>query len=589
MKTRIIGSLFALPFAAVGLWMLYSVSTTLADALEMRSWHPVEAQLLRGGYETRSGDSTTFEAFADYRYEFDGRTYTGDRVSLSPGGDNIGDYQRELGSRLADAHASGASVTVWVDPAAPASSILDRTIRWGLVGFKSLFIVVFGGIGFGLLYAVWRAKASGDPANPAFQASPWLANDDWQSASIRSGSKAAMWAAWIFAALWCAISAPLPFIVYEEVLEKDNYLALVALLFPVVGLGLLAWATSKTLEWRRFGATPVVLDPFPGSIGGHVGGTIETRLPYASGQRFVVTLTSLESRVSGSGKNRSRSESAVWQDEQVATARPGTYGTRLMFRFDVPADLEPADAIRGGDSYNIWRLNVAADLPGTDLDRNFDIPVYPTAERSHGISDTDVADSRRERDARADAAAREAVRISYDGLGKKLVYPMGQHVGGGLSGLLFGAIFAGAGAWLWLEEGARLMGLVFGLVGGLIALGSLYLLFKSLAVERIGDRIRSTRRILGIPVRTQELRSGDFERFEKHTLMRSQVGGRHTIHYTIHGIDREGNKIVLGEGFRNQAGVEAGMRMLEQELGLRQRRADDGAADVSGDELVSSF
>ena len=36
---------------------------------------------------------------------------------------------------------------VWVNPDAPGESIIDRDIRWGLVGFKSIFLFVFGGVG----------------------------------------------------------------------------------------------------------------------------------------------------------------------------------------------------------------------------------------------------------------------------------------------------------------------------------------------------------------------------------------------------------------------------------------------------------
>ena len=98
-----------------------------------------------------------------------------------------------------------------------------------------------------------------------------------------------MWAAWAFAIFWNAISAVTPFIAYREVVSNDNYIALVALLFPLVGIGLLIWALRRTFEWRRFGPAPVTLDPFPGSIGGHVGGTVDIN-PYvysiSVGRRF---------------------------------------------------------------------------------------------------------------------------------------------------------------------------------------------------------------------------------------------------------------------------------------------------------------
>ena len=55
-----------------------------------------------------------------------------------------------------------------------------------------------------------------------------------------------MWAAWGFALFWNAISGITPFIAYREIVENDNYLALVALVFPLVGIGLLVWAIRRT-------------------------------------------------------------------------------------------------------------------------------------------------------------------------------------------------------------------------------------------------------------------------------------------------------------------------------------------------------
>ncbi|MGI9270639.1 MAG: DUF3592 domain-containing protein, partial [Woeseiaceae bacterium] len=213
MKGRILVSLFALPFFSVGIWMLWSVSSTLVSAWQMDGWMQVEASLTTGGYTTHSGDdSDTHRAFASYDYKIGGKQYSGDRVSISGGADNVGSYQEDIGRNLQSAQASGDMIMIYVDPDDPTASIIDRGVRWGLLGFKSIFLFVFGGVGLGLLIAAWKAPTEKDQALPKFQNEPWLLNDDWQSSTIRSSSKSSMYGAWIFAAIWNLISAPLPFV-----------------------------------------------------------------------------------------------------------------------------------------------------------------------------------------------------------------------------------------------------------------------------------------------------------------------------------------------------------------------------------------
>ena len=101
MKGKIVGSLFALPFFGVGVWMLWSVSNTIYSAWDMQHWAQVEARLITAGYETHSGDdSDTYKAYARYSYSYGGNQYTGDRVTIAGGGDNIGDYHTDMGSAL---------------------------------------------------------------------------------------------------------------------------------------------------------------------------------------------------------------------------------------------------------------------------------------------------------------------------------------------------------------------------------------------------------------------------------------------------------------------------------------------------------
>lgn len=579
MKGKFVLFLFALPFAGVGVWMLWSVGGTLADAWQMQDWVPVEAQVTSGGYETRSGDdSDTYEAYAEYRYDYGGREYRGNRVGIATGADNIGRYQQDIGRDLQRAAQNGDPVVIFVNPGNPAEAIVDRDVRWGLVGFKMIFVVVFGGVGFGLLIGAWLKAPEKDATNPAYSEKPWLLNDDWQTNSIRSGSRASMWVAWGFALFWNAISSFTPFIAYREIVDNGNYVALVALLFPVIGIGLLAWAVRRTLEWRRFGPAPVELDPFPGSIGGHVGGTIDLNLPFDPGTTFRLTLTNIRSYESGSGKHRSQKEKAVWQDIIVAHAEPGARGTRLTFRFDVPEGLQESDTDKD-DSYHLWRLNLAAALPGTDIDRDYEIPVYATRQQSRFLSGYAVARSQSKKAALDEQTVRGRLHLEHGAAGKRLFFPMGRNLGPALGGLLIGGIFAAAGWFLVVGEGQRIFGSVFGGIGLLFAAACFYALFNSLEVIRTPGGIRTVRRLLGIPVGGAELRHGEIVGLEKSSTLQSQSGGKHTIYYDVCAVDQRGKKHVIAPGFKGESEANAAIRLIAREFGLRVPLQEPSFAD----------
>ncbi|MDX1481255.1 MAG: DUF3592 domain-containing protein [Woeseiaceae bacterium] len=578
MKSKIFATLFALPFLAVGVWMGVSMALMAHDALRMQSWVAVEADVLRAGFETNPGeDADTYEAWAEYTYVFGGLRYRGDRVMIAGGGDNVGDFQQNLGRRLARAQARGESITVFVDPEAPGNSIVDRSFRWGLAGFKSIFVLVFGGVGLGLLIFTWRQPAARDRSQPIHREQPWLANDAWQTAEIRSDSKTSMWAAWAFAAFWNLVSAPVPFLLYDEVVGKENYIALIGLLFPLVGIGLIAWAIGRTREWRRFGPAPVVLDPFPGSIGGHVGGTIDLALPYDSRHEFRVTLTSIHSYESGSGDDKSRREKAEWQAATVPLAEPAPRGTRLTFRFDVPAGLEESD-IDQDDSYYLWRLHLEAELPGTDLDRSYEIPVFATARESRRATGRALERARDAQGALDEAAARAAFDVTTGPRGRTLRFPPGRHLSASIGGLLVGLVFAGAGAWMITEERMFVFGGVFAAVGCLIALATGWLMLNSLEVRAQGGRVVTVRWLLGVPVRRREIAQGDIRRLEPEATFRTQSGRRHVVYYRIVAEGRSGRRLVVGTGFRGQSEARAAVRLLARELGMREPVDDAGPA-----------
>lgn len=160
--------LFALPFAAVGVGMLLlGVLPTLYDWSRMQFWQPAQATLVSAQLNTsRSSKSTTYHVTARYRYQVAGRAYEGNRVAISGGGDNVGDFQEALGERLEHALQNGQPVPIWVSPSNPAEAVIDRNLRPGLLAFQMVFVVVFGGVGMGMLVHLVRAPSRAGRKTP---------------------------------------------------------------------------------------------------------------------------------------------------------------------------------------------------------------------------------------------------------------------------------------------------------------------------------------------------------------------------------------------------------------------------------------
>ncbi len=569
MGSRIFMFLFALPFLGVGIWATYSITKTFMESQAMQNWAPVQAQVLSGGVDENTDDegTTTYRARAEYKYSYQGQEYTASRVAIDTMSDNIGHAHEDQGAALSAAANEGRSIEVYVDPEAPYSAVIYRDLRWGMVGFKALFAVLFGGAGIALICAAVYRKRPVDPAvRAAYGDAPWLENPRWQTNEITSGSKTVLYFAWFFSIGWNLVSAPVVFMLRDEVLVKHNYGALLAVIFPVIGIATLYWAIKQTLEWKKFGVSPVALDPFPAAIGGQAGGTIELPVPFDSNNVFNITLSSVHSYESGSGKNCSRSERFAWQQSVVAYAEQGIHGTRLQFRFEVPANLPPSDAAQSGDSYDLWRLSLQADLPGVDINRDYEIPAYPATTKSRigdraAQASADITRQMADRNMRARIIMR----------GDALFYPMGRGLFGCTLGMLFGAVFFIAGVFIYTKHDGWLGGAIFGGIGLLVFTGCLYAAANSLTVRRdsMGGGIETLRCIFGIPVKKTYAALDDIQSLAHASTSSRHNGGRQVQFFRVFGKLKNGGDITLGESFAGEAEAQAATAFIRDHLGLR--------------------
>ncbi|MBN1674959.1 MAG: DUF3592 domain-containing protein [Kiritimatiellae bacterium] len=264
--------LFGLPFAAVGVVMAGLNAKTLVTAARMWRWEEVPAQILSAQLESHQGSkSTTYSVAASYAYQYQGNPHKASRVGLHSGSDNVGSYHRDIHAELERYRKSGKPFRCYVNPDNPAEAVLYRRPRWGLIGLLSVFGLLFGGVGVGIiamgLYA-YRRGAKETALQAEHPEEPWRWKPEWQDGVIKAADKGGMIFACAFAAVWNAIAVPIAVLAVGDVLKgQTEKQALLVLLFPAAGLALAAWAVRSVVRWRKFGQSVFEMASVPGVLG----------------------------------------------------------------------------------------------------------------------------------------------------------------------------------------------------------------------------------------------------------------------------------------------------------------------------------
>ncbi len=374
-------ALLALPFAAVGVVTGVQAFRHLEAWAEARRWVEVPAIVewveLHPDYPRRpAGAAITTEdtpVRARYRYEFGGRFYKGERVWLGSSWDTVGSFHRDIHRELERHWRSGEPIACYVDPRAPGRSVLVRRLHWRRVFFLSVFCLVFGGAGFGLLalIPIGRRRLAEDRELEALHPDePWLWKSEWRGVVVRPSSKEGIVFPLIFAVFWNLMSWLMLVVAAEQIFDPSNRPALLALLFPAVGVWLGVWAARAIVRRRKFGASQLELTVFPVPAGGGLEGRITTpwRFPHGVAPRLRLSCSEAGSK-SEQGNPR-----VLWQRELEVPPEHVSYdGAKTAIPVAVTL---PPDARESGDGAVSWQLEVEAAVAGVDYRSTFEIPVY---------------------------------------------------------------------------------------------------------------------------------------------------------------------------------------------------------------------
>lgn len=629
---KILNSLFGLilgtAFAGGGLMIaMETVVPTYQAWRTMQHWHSASGTLLE---VTGSRNATA----AKYRYRIADIDYQNDRVYVAQFKDNIGSYHQELTRQLQRLKRKDQAVPIWYNPDDPAQAVIDRDMRWGLFALMSGFCSIFILLGLAICYAglhpakigrrrhnkpsllelkrQWRRSQAAGRSNVNFpdfvrqeteyhqrssgkarvdwrhasNAAPWLDKKEWRQNRMRSNAKSSLYFIWGFAIVFSAISLPLLVVLIDE-LKQDHLAAALGLLFPVASLFLLCKAWKMTREWHRFGIIELQMDPFPGSIGGHVGGSLLLSQVSDAHSPYNVLLECVHTYVSGTGDNRSRREKVKWAEQGIAKAEMTGRGVRLEFRFTVPDGLPEADIEQRGDYY-YWRLGICAEIDGITLNRQYNIPVFNTCTASRFISHDNSAQAeeiRQEKTLASQAAIgrgdfastplAKAFRYQNLGNGHHFYFPMFRNRLPTLFALIFAGCFGFATYMINQEFSADgILGVVmlifslpFALVGLVATIAVIYLSFNNLSVKVTGDKISALRKLLFIPVQYRSLSRNELREITIKSSGSTGQGVNRVKHYQLvaHGNNRQ--QFTIAEGIDGEELAEQLKGFISESLG----------------------
>jgi len=425
--------------------------------------------------------------------------------------------------------------------------------NWRDAGLFSIFALAFGGAGFGLLAAYFHGlerRRQRERRQQRHPDQPWLWRPEWAGGRVEDRSGREVLFAWGFAAFWNVISLPLAFVaVRDELLRKGNHVALLVLVFPLVGLGLLIWAVRATLRRRKFGVSVFRMAKIPGTIGRALRGVIITATRVRADDGFLLTLSCINRVTTGSGRNRSTRERILWQAERQVTHTPSvTAGaTAIPVAFRLPVDARETDDSDSADEI-LWRLEVEADVPGIDYRARFEVPVFRTEESDTPLTPEDEAALQLSDEEIFRQSPDSRIYVTSALTRTEIFFAPARNVGAALSLTIFFALWAGITVGLPFLGAPLLFPIVFGLFALLMLWVVVDLWLGTTRVVASAAGLEITSGLLGIG-RTRSVATDQIAEID--LKIRMQMGKR--PYYDIIVRTRSGKRIPAGRVIRDKA------------------------------------
>ena len=172
----------------------------------------------------------------------------------------------------------------------------------------------------------------------------------------------------LIAIAWCVVTFPILFIAPHRALRDADYSALPSLIFPLIGIAMLAWAMRLRRRFRQYGESRFTIASMPGQIGGSLSGAIHIDQPLAAGQQVALELECINRTTRGAWHNLTVWDRTLWRSDQMSMSDSAGW---IPVAFMIAPDCRPTDD-SNPNSRIIWRLGARAG----GYRAEFEVPVF---------------------------------------------------------------------------------------------------------------------------------------------------------------------------------------------------------------------
>jgi len=333
----------------------------------------------------------------------------------------------------------------------------------------------------------------------------------------------------------------------------QNPVALLGLVFAVLGSILLCVAYRVNQAYQKFGPTPLLLQPTNPGVGGKFVASFvlnpKAGKRLGSAPDLQAMLICYRQRHSHAD-NSSSTIDAIWEQSAPVYKQYTAKGIEAAFQFDVPPDCENSD-----DSNVDWIIKVEGDFTQQGLGkfaRSWPITIAKTAPRATPV--TNIPSSFLDRSAhqaqeKAIVTANEQFPIVESDVDISLVSHGVFTKAVAVAGVLISAIFASIG--VFVIASGDWGGIAFVLMGLLGAGISIYLAGRKLEVnfnkrERV---LYSRRTFAGIPLAKRQVKVTSPDQFKILKIGATDVDGKVVSLYAIL-LSTDGEPVRVAEGVR---------------------------------------